>query len=94
MRWQIETFFGWWKRHLKVDYFISRSRHGLMSQMLAGLIIYLLLTTYCHAEHNAPVSIRRVRQLRNQILNESRIEQIHSHDTHGESNQKNIYASP
>ncbi len=72
LRWEIETFFGWWKRHLKVYRLISRSRHGLMMQMLAGLITYLLLAIYCHERFGEVVSIRRVRQLRTQILNESR----------------------
>ena len=78
LRWQIETFFGWWKRHLKVYHLISRSRHGLMIQMLAGLITYILLAIYCHEQHGEPVSIRRVRQLRNQIRNESRVGQPQS----------------
>jgi len=68
----MERFFAWWKRRLKVYPLISISRHGLMIQMLAGLITSILLATYCHDEHGEPVSIRRVRQLRNQILNESR----------------------
>ena len=76
LRWQIETFFAWWKRHLKVYHLISRSRHGLMIQMLAGLITYILLAIYCHEKHGEPVSIRRVRQLRNQIRNESRMGQF------------------
>ena len=75
LRWQIETFFAWWKRHLKVYHLISRSRHGLMIQMLAGLITYILLAIYCHEQHSEPVSIRRVRQLRNQIRNEYRMGQ-------------------
>ena len=75
LRWQIETFFAWWKRHLKVYHLISRSRHGLMIQMLAGLITYILLAIYCHEQHGEPVSIRRVRQLRNQIRNEYRMGQ-------------------
>lgn len=94
MRWDIETFFGWWKRHLKVYHLISRSRHGLMIQMLAGLITYLLLAIYCHEQHGEPVSIQRVRQLRNQILNESRMEQPHSQNLQGESSPETIHASP
>jgi hypothetical protein len=78
LRWQIETFFAWWKRHLKVYHLISRSRHGLMIQMLAGLITYTLLAIYCQEQHGEPVSIHRVRQLRNQILNESRMDQFSS----------------
>ena len=73
LRWNIETFFGWWKRHLKVYHLIARSRHGLMVQILAGLITYLLLAIYCHEEHNEKVSIKRVRELRCKIRNEERL---------------------
>ena len=72
LRWDIENFFGWWKRHLKVYHLIARSENGLMVQILAGLITYLLLAIYCHEEHNERVSITRVRQLRMQIQNELR----------------------
>lgn len=70
LRWEIEKFFGWWKRHLKVYHLIARSEHGLMIQILAGLITYLLLAIYCHEEHGEKVSIKRVRELRNQMQNE------------------------
>ena len=93
LRWQIETFFAWWKRHLKVYHLISRSRHGLMIQMLAGLITYILLAIYCQEEHGEPVSIHRVRQLRNQILNESRIERAEP-TMQGQPNPVIIHASP
>jgi len=43
-----------------------------MVQILGGLITYLLLTIYCHENHNEPVSIKRVRELRIQIQNELR----------------------
>jgi len=71
LRWNIETFFGWWKRHLKVYHLIARSEYGLMVQLLGGLITYLLLAIYCRQQHNEPVSISRVRELRNQIANEA-----------------------
>lgn len=71
LRWNIETFFGWWKQHLKVYHLIARSRHGLMVQILAGLITYLLLAIYCHNEHKEKVSIKRVRELRIKIKNEA-----------------------
>lgn len=73
LRWDIENFFDWWKRHLKVYHLIARSEHGLMVQILAGLITYLLLAIYCHKQHNEKVSIKRVRQLRIQIQNELRM---------------------
>ena len=94
LRWDIETFFAWWKRHLKVYHLISRSRHGLMIQMLAGLITYLLLAIYCHEQHGEPVNIHRVRQLRNQILNEYRMEHSPSMTLQGEGILETIYASP
>jgi hypothetical protein len=73
LRWNIEIFFGWWKRHLKVYHLISRSPYGLMVQILAGLITYVLLAIYCHEEYGEKVSIRRVRELRNKIRNEAAI---------------------
>ena len=72
LRWDIENFFAWWKRHLKVYHLIARSKHGLMVQILAGLITYLLLAIYCYEQHNEKVSIKRVRQLRIKIQNELR----------------------
>ncbi len=72
LRWDIENFFAWWKRHLRVYHLIARSEYGLMVQILGGLITYLLLTIYCHKNYGEPVSIKRVRQLRIQIQNELR----------------------
>jgi hypothetical protein len=71
LRWTIETFFGWWKRHLKVYHLIARSQHGLMVQILGGLITYILLAIYCHDQYREKVSIHRVRELRIKIKNET-----------------------
>ncbi|MBM9521309.1 IS4 family transposase [Desulforhopalus vacuolatus] len=72
LRWNIENFFAWWKRHLKVYHLFARSKNGMMVQILSGLITYILLAIYCQEKHGESVSIRRVRQLRNQIRNEAR----------------------
>ena len=72
LRWQIEKFFAWWKRHLKVYHLIARTEYGLMVQILSGLITYLLLAIYCHNHYQEKVSIKRVRELRIKILNELR----------------------
>lgn len=72
LRWDIESFFAWWKRHLKIYHLIARSEHGLMVQILSGLITYLLLAIYCQEEHGEKVNIKRVRELRNKIQNETR----------------------
>ena len=63
LRWSIETFFAWWKRHLNVYHLLARSKNGLMVQIFSGLITYLLLARYCHEEHSEPVSIVGARQL-------------------------------
>jgi hypothetical protein len=70
LRWKIETFFQWWKQHLKVYHLIARSEHGLMVQILGGLITYLLMAIYCRQQFDENVSIKRVRKLRTTILNE------------------------
>ncbi|SMD13063.1 Transposase DDE domain-containing protein, partial [Desulfocicer vacuolatum DSM 3385] len=72
LRWDIESFFKWWKKHLKVYHLIARSEYGVMVQILGGLISYLLMAIYCHENFNEKVSIRRIRQLRNDIQNELR----------------------
>jgi len=72
LRWEIEKFFAWWKRHLKVYPLISRTSHGLMVQIFSGLITYLLLAIYCYDNYKEIVSIKRVRELRIKIQNESR----------------------
>lgn len=71
LRWTIESFFAWWKRHLKVYHLIARSPYGLLIQILSGLITYLLLAIYCHEEHGERVSITRVRELLCKIRNEA-----------------------
>jgi len=70
LRWEIEKFFKWWKRHLHVYHLIARSEYGLMVQILTGLITYLLLAIYCHEQYGEKVSIKRVRELRAKISNE------------------------
>lgn len=73
LRWDIEKFFAWWKRHLRVYHLIARSEYGLMVQILSGLSTYLLLAIYCREQDNEKVSIKRVRELRIKIQNETRI---------------------
>ena len=73
LRWNIENFFAWWKRHLRVYHLIARSQYGLMVQIFAGLITYLLLAIHCHNNYGEPVTIKRVRELRIQIQNELRM---------------------
>lgn len=73
LRWDIEKFFQWWKKHLKVYHLIARSEYGVMVQLLGGLITYLLMAIYCRKHYNEPVSVVRLRQIRIAIQNELRI---------------------
>lgn len=72
LRWQVEPFFAWWKRHLKVYHLIARTEYGLMVQILSGLITCLCLAIYCQKHDREKVSIKRVRELRFKIENEIR----------------------
>ncbi len=57
--------------YAKVYHLIARTKYGLMVQLMAGLITYLLLAMHCHEEHGETVSIKRVRELRFAIENEA-----------------------
>lgn len=89
LRWDIEKFFAWWKRHLRVYHLIARSEYGLMVQILSGLITYLLLAIYCREQHNEKVSIKRVRELRINMQNETRIANNHIVSPNPEPNFEN-----
>ena len=90
LRWDIESFFAWWKRHLKVYHLFARSKNGLMVQILSGLITYLLLAIYCQEQHGESVSIRRVRQLRNQIRNEATQQAAKKQAVQSRKRRKNV----
>jgi len=92
LRWNIEIFFGWWKRHLNVYHLIARSPYGLMVQILAGLITYLLLAIYCHNNFKEKVSIKRVRELRFKIKNEAALFVFTTVTKHNFKEQSKNYA--
>jgi hypothetical protein len=71
----------------QVYHLIARSEYGLMVQILGGLITYLLLAIYCREQHQEPVSINRVRELRNQIANEAAEQQGQRAIKQGNSNK-------
>ena len=93
LRWEIENFFAWWKRHLKVYHLIARSEYGLMVQILGGLITYLLLAIYCHENYGEKVNIKRVRELRIQIQNETRSPFVKKKRSGRKRNLRNYFAA-
>lgn len=76
LRWEIESFFAWWKRHLNVYHLIARSPYGVMMQLLAGLITYLLLVIYFYRRYTQRPSLSRLRQLRRDIRKERALDSI------------------
>ena len=70
LRWQIETFFAWWKKHLNVYHLISRNPHGVLVQLLSGLITYLLLVIYFHQKHRQKPCVKLLRKLKWDILHD------------------------
>ena len=58
------------KHHLDVYHLISRNPHGVLLQLLAGLVTYLLLVLYFDQQWGERPSIRRLRQLRRNIRRE------------------------
>ncbi len=58
---------------MKVYHLISWSRYGLLVQMLAGLITYILLAMYCQNHYHEKVSIKRLREICINISNETSI---------------------
>ena len=82
LRWEIEKFFAWWKKRLNVYHLISRSTYGVMVQIFAGLITYLLMAIYCAEEHGERVNMKRVRELRNTIQNELRASRMQARNSH------------
>ena len=73
LRWEIESFFAWWKKQLKVYHLISRNPHGVLLQWLAGLVTYLLLLLYFQQRYGERPSLQRLRALRRQLRREAAI---------------------
>lgn len=80
LRWEIESFFAWWKKYLDVYHLISRNPHGVLLQLLAGLVTYLLLVLYFHQQYGERPSLRRLRQVRWQIRQEAAIAGLAGHN--------------
>ena len=49
---------------MKVYWLIARSKHGMLLQLLSGLITYILFLLYCSINFDEPPNIKRLRELR------------------------------
>jgi hypothetical protein len=50
-RWQIERFFAWIKLHLQLGHWYSENENGVLIQLYAALISFLLLKLYSRQTH-------------------------------------------
>lgn len=63
-RWEVETFIGWFKRHLVFEHWYSHTENGVLIQIWAGLLTFLLLKYYLLVSQQAEFSALRLTNLR------------------------------
>lgn len=63
-RWEIETFFGWFKRHLVFEHWYSQNSNGVLIQLWAGMLTFLLLKSYQAGACQPKFGALRVENLR------------------------------
>lgn len=66
-RWEIESFFKWIKQHLKIKRFIAYSLNGILLQIYAALILYLLLALFRHTQRLKLSLFDLLRKLRSRM---------------------------
>jgi hypothetical protein len=70
LRWDIESFFAWWKQYLNVYPLIARSHYGFEVQIFSGLITFLLLSLYSMKYCGQPVCLSILRSLQCSFYND------------------------
>jgi hypothetical protein len=70
-RWEVETFIGWFKAHLVFEHWYSHNENGVLIQLFAGFLTFLLLRYY-QAKANRPefgaLRLENLRWLRRHLL--------------------------
>lgn len=61
-RWQIELFFKWIKQNLKIKTFLGTSKNAVLTQVMAALCVYLLLS-YLKFQSKAKLSLQQITRL-------------------------------
>lgn len=63
-RWEVELFFWWIKRHLQLKHWYSECENGVLIQLYAGLISFILLKIYAATTSNGQLPKLRIGFLR------------------------------
>ncbi len=63
-RWDIELFIGWIKGHLQFDHWYSQCENGVLIQLFAALITFLLLKLFSALAQPSNFSVLRKEELR------------------------------
>ena len=61
-RWQVELFFKWIKKNLKIKSFVGTSKNAVMTQIWIALCVYLLLA-YLKFQSKLPKSMQQILRL-------------------------------
>jgi hypothetical protein len=78
-RWDIEFFFRWIKRHLQVKHWYSRCENGVLIQLYATLITFLLLKLYAALDEGSRfkrMNIDFVRYIERHLFGEAASSQV------------------
>jgi len=69
--WEVELFFWWLKRHLQLKHWYSENENGVLIQLYAGLISFILLKIYAAATSKGQLEKLRIgflRQIRRHLF--------------------------
>jgi len=70
-RWEVELFFWWLKRHLQLKLWYSENENGVLIQLYAGLISFILLKIYAATTSKGQLQKLRIgflRQIRRHLF--------------------------
>ncbi len=63
-RWDIELIIGWIKGHLQFDHWYSQCENGVLIQLYAGLITFLVLKLFSALAQSSKFKVLNVESLR------------------------------
>ena len=95
-RWQIERFFAWIKLHLQLGHWYSENENGVLIQLYAALISFLLLKLYSNQTHKVEHRAMRsgfVRYIDRRLFDRLDPFQLHSYFSRLNSSSLSAFSS-